>query len=95
MSTKHRATFYVQLKATRRQFGTNDKFGNRPIDSVKAVGITQSRPERPQAGCIVAKLTIEVPSTAFDPFEPEAIISIPESLLERDEIFLTALDPHV
>lgn len=74
----HSTSFFVVLKPT---FGVYDK---ESVSSVKAVKISQNRPNTLAKGEIAVKLTVDVPEKAFSPFQPEAVVKIPESVLQKN-----------
>lgn len=92
---KVKTTFYAQVKP---------KFGRRydPIqgyidcvDSISVVTITQKKPVRPQSGCHVVKLTIQLSEQVFMPLMPAAIIDIPDSaILANDTVEVEAVDEN-
>lgn len=50
---------------------------------LRPVKVTLRRPEVVEPGCIVVKIRFRVPDRAFEPFEPEAVIVVPEELVQR------------
>lgn len=44
---------------------------------------TSKRPEFPAPGAIVVKVRVKIPRAAFDPLEPEAVIEIPDDLVQH------------
>jgi hypothetical protein len=50
------------------------------------------RPERIEPGCIVVKVRLRIPSEAWGPFEPEAVIDVPTDLIQHP-IEVEAVDP--
>ena len=62
------AQFYLQAKASKNHYGD--------VTGAKAVKITQSRPQQPEPDCIVVKLVVHLPATAFEDV-PVAEISVP------------------
>lgn len=90
MTKHHDATFYAQVEPTWSRW-TRD--GEKYVDSVKVVTITQKKPERPRGGTVLVKLTIRVPDAAFLPLRPEAIVVIPEDLTITTPIEVEAEAP--
>jgi hypothetical protein len=84
----HDASFYVQLEPEFAGYT-----GERRVWGVKAVNITQKRPGRPKPGTVVVKLTVRVPEAAFLPLQPEAIVTIPETLTAPYPLEVSAEDP--
>jgi len=72
-----KATFYVQLEPRFRNWKNYDT-GRFPLERVAATRISQTKPTKPLSGSITVKLSIEIPESVFEPFEPEVEISIPE-----------------
>ena len=88
----HQAAFYVQLQPEWGwSAGAN---GDKPVRSIKAVAMTQSRPTRPKANTVVVKLTVDLPDNAFYPLRPEAVVHIPTDLTEPTVVEVAAEDPH-
>lgn len=85
MSTSHTATCYAVLRATRSRYGyqADPDTGLRPVESVKVERVTQTYPRTVDAGCVVVKLAINVPAAAFAPLLPNAIITVPESMIDH------------
>lgn len=73
--SSHDATFYVQIEPD--FFGRSD---NPHVRAIKAVAITQKRPERQRPGTVLTKLTVRVPDAAFLPLRPEAVVVVPEDM---------------
>lgn len=88
--TAHTAEFYVQLEPT---WGWARAGDDKPVRTIRAVGITQKRPVRPKSGTVVVKLAVEVPDAAFYPLRPEATVVIPSSLTQPHPVVVEARDP--
>lgn len=60
----------------------------------RVMRVTQRRPDEESVlpGCVVVKVKIQIPSAAFDPLQPEAVVVIPEDLIQRP-VYVTAEDP--
>jgi hypothetical protein len=88
----HDATFYVQLTADIGQRWNN---GERVdyVSGIKAVALTQKRPERQRPGTVLVKLTVRVPDPAFLPLRPEAVIVVPEDMTVTAPLEVEAGDP--
>lgn len=84
------ATFYVQIAP---------EYNGRPRDTAesvyaaRAVAMTQKKPDKPKPGTVMTKLTVRVPKAAFVPLRPEAVIVIPENMLQGEPIQIEAGDP--
>lgn len=79
MSSTHDATFYVQIEPD-FYIGPSGK-----VRAIKAVRITQQRPDSPKPNTVTAKLTVRVPDAAFRPLAPEAVIVVPDDMLAVNE----------
>lgn len=83
-------TFYVQVEP--------DVFvpssGQFRVRSAKARTVTQKRPTAPLGGAVVVKLTLRISNKAFLPLEPEATVTIPDSLAELVPVEVIAEDAH-
>lgn len=44
---------------------------------------TQKRPEIVEPGCVVVKVRVRIPASAFEPLQPEAVVTVPEDLVQR------------
>jgi hypothetical protein len=82
------ATFYVQIEPEFHRV-----YGEERVRRIKAVGITQQRPERPRRGVVVTKLTIRLSEAAFLPLRPEAIVVVPDDMTSPYPIEVEAGDP--
>lgn len=89
--TTHDATFYVQLEP--RWGSVHWQTKERPLQEVKAVAITQTRPAKPRAGTVMIKLTVRIPDGAFLPLRPEAIVVIPDGMAIVGAIEVIAEQP--
>ena len=72
-----RASAYLTVEASRI------RYGNKSVQSAKVVRVTQGKPAILQVDQIAVKVTIELPTAAFDPLEPQAIIVVPEELIQH------------
>jgi len=90
MDTHKDAEFYVQIEPEFSNYVNRD--GERSLRGIKAVGITQKRPVKPRRGVVIAKLTLRIPSAAFLPLRPEAIVVVPQSMVATSPIEVEAGD---
>lgn len=60
---------------------------------LRVVKSTQNRPAVTEPGCTVVKIKIRMPKAAFEPLQPEAVVTIPESLVQQRPIEVEAVDP--
>jgi hypothetical protein len=81
--TSHDATFYIQVLPEFGRFAVN---GKRPVTGIKPVTMTQKAPSRPQGGTVLVKLTLRIPDSAFYPLRPEAVIVVPEDMVEINPV---------
>jgi hypothetical protein len=90
MSNSHDATVYLQLQADLYRSTVS---GGETVRSIKAVAVTQKRPERQRPGTVLVKLTVRVPDAAFLPLRPEAVIVVPEDMAAAAPIEVEAGEP--
>lgn len=95
MSRPIGVTVWAQIKPKleRRWNSSTQSFENR-VASANLVRTTVNRPTKPEAGVLLMKLRIIVPESAFLPFVPEAIITIPEDMLTEQVLTVVAEDPR-
>lgn len=87
------ATCYLVIEATRSRYGTsNPDTGLRPIESTRAAALRIGRPLRLAKDQVAVKVTVRLPSAAFDPLQPTALITVPEDLIQRGPIEVEASD---
>lgn len=75
MSAPLEATAYLQVKK-----------GQFPGDwrtAARVQRVTQERPGKVAAGCIVVKIRLRIPAEAWEPFRPEAVIDVPADLVQH------------
>lgn len=77
MSDSKNSTFYVQLEPRWRSW-VDYTTKKRPLEKVVATRVSQTKPTKPVAGSITVKLSITIPDSVFEPFEPQVDIVIPE-----------------
>lgn len=68
------AETYLQVK--KGSFGT---WGT----EARVIKATQKKPDAVEPGCIVVKIKLRIPSEAWEPFEPEAVIDVPAELVQH------------
>jgi hypothetical protein len=78
-SSTHDVIFYVQLEPEYGRY-IDPSTGERSISGVKAVALTQKRPNRPKPGTISVKMQVRAPEAFFLPLRPAAIVVLPEDL---------------
>lgn len=88
-----RATFYVQIEPEWSSWMTDGE-GEKVLESATAVRLTKKRPDRPKPGTVTAKLTMVLPSNAFLPLRPAAVITVPADALETNPLEITVENPE-
>ncbi|WP_311208763.1 MULTISPECIES: hypothetical protein [unclassified Aeromicrobium] len=84
MTATHIATVYAVVRAERRRYGTaHPDTGLRPVDSIKVERVTQTYPRTVHPNTVVVKLQLQVPDSAFAPLLPNAVIAVPESMIDQ------------
>lgn len=86
--SSHDATFYVQIEPEWSRWTNSD--GERTLRGIKAVALTQKKPDRPRSSVVVTKLTVRVPDAAFLPLRPEAIVVVPEDMVVTSPVHVEA-----
>ena len=82
--TSHDATFYVQVQP---EFSRYHPAGKPPsVTGLKPVTMTQKAPSRPKGGTVLIKLILRIPDSAFHPLRPEAVIVIPEDMVQASPV---------
>lgn len=93
MTSTVRATTYLILDATRTRWGSADpETGLKPVESVRVAASRVNRPAVLERDQIAIKVTVEVPTGAFDPITPAALVVVPEDLIDRRPIDVEAED---
>ncbi len=80
-------TFYVHIEPD-----FFDGSSELEVRSARATHITRSRASKPRSGCVVVKLTVRLPSSAFLPLRPEAVVVV--SADYADVVEVEARDAH-
>lgn len=90
-----KSTVFLQCEAQYdRRWSAKDGEYKEVVKAHKVVGFTQKRPGKPRSGTVLVKLTIDIPDGAFMPLEPEAVVTIPDSLTVLAPIEVEAEDPN-
>jgi hypothetical protein len=93
MTDSHDATFYVQIEPSFGRY--TDDAGRRKVYSLRAVNITQKSPSHPRGGAVLIKLTLRIPDAAFQPLRPEAVIVVPEDMIQINPVIdVEVTDAH-
>lgn len=77
MSDTRTATAYLQIEG--KDPGPNYDSGRRAI--IRSVH--NKRPQTVRSGCIVVKVQLQIPTAAWLPISPEAVVVVPESLVQH------------
>jgi hypothetical protein len=59
---------------------------------LRVVKATQKRPESVPADAVVVKVKLRIPDRAFAPLQPEAVVTVPEDLVQNP-VEVEAVDP--
>lgn len=96
MSDTVKATVYLQVEPVygywakqRREYDTPEA-----LEGAKVVGYTLNKAQKPRAGTVEVKISIELPKGAFLPLRPEAVIVIPETLTQPHPVVVEAEDAN-
>lgn len=65
--------------------------GRYPTD-LRVIKATQRRPDVVEADCVVVKVRLRIPAKAFDPLQPEAVVTVPEDLVQHP-VEVEAVEP--
>ncbi|MBM7788890.1 hypothetical protein [Tenggerimyces flavus] len=71
MSSYREGTAYLQLVPTRYPY------------ELKVVNATQRKPSIVDPDAVVVKVRLRVPCAAFEPLQPEAVITVPAELVQH------------
>ena len=64
----------------------------RYVAELRAIKCTQREPDVVEPGCVVVKIRVRIPDAAFRPLQPEAVVTIPEELVQQP-IAVEAVNP--
>lgn len=82
------AICYLQIEAR----GSGPYGGRHPGPyQATATRLTVDKPSKPIPGAVVVKVRIQVPKAAFEPLQPEAVVRVPEDLVQRPLLVLTGI----
>ena len=82
------ATGYLILR------GVRSRYGDKSVHTAKFGRTVQSAPGRLERDDVAVKITVRLPSAAFDPLRPEALVIVPEELVQRP-VVVEAVDGAV
>lgn len=84
-----RATTYLQIEP---EYGYWDK---EKVTGAKVIRATQRSPgDRQLGGTVLVKITVDLPEAAFKPLQPQAVVVIPEGLVDGFVVTAQAEDPR-
>lgn len=81
---------YLAIEPRKRAYPYGGKPG-RVLEAAVVAHTTKRPPVR--AGVLVVRIVVRVPSAAFDPLQPEAVVVIPAELTDARPIVVVAQDP--
>lgn len=88
------ASVYLQVEPTWRDGRwERDANGELVLDGAKVARMTLGRPPRPKPGTVLVKVVLRLPAVAFLPLRPEAIVVVPEAMVEGVPLEVVAVDP--
>lgn len=73
------ATAYLVVRGVRQNWGQRP----RPISEAKIATVRQAKPTTLGVDEILVKVKVQLPRRAFEPLEPEALIVVPEELIQH------------
>lgn len=77
MSGTVEATAYLTVE------GTRSRYSDKSVTAAKVTRVTKGRPAQLSADQVAVRVTVQLPAAAFDPLRPEAMIVVPEELIQR------------
>jgi hypothetical protein len=82
-----RATGYVVVEGRRSRY-----YPDNGVESARLVAVKQNKPTTLTGDQVAIKVTIELPKAAFEALRPEALIVVPEELIQH-EVQVEAVEP--
>ncbi|MGM7422993.1 hypothetical protein [Cellulosimicrobium sp. CpK407] len=93
MSGHADATAYLVIRAERNAWRPPDpETGLRPVRGARVVALRQGRPAKLERDEVAVKVTVRLPTEAFEPLTPTAIVTVPTDLALRGPIEVNARD---
>lgn len=83
MSRFREGDTYLQVRPDSRGYGLK----------LKVVKATQRRPAQLEPECVLVKVRLRLPVAAFQPLEPEAVVTVPEELVQQP-VLVEAVSPE-
>lgn len=84
---------YLQVEPRKRRWDPETSRYDGAVTEATVVAMTKTRPGKPRCGTVVVKVTLRIPSAAFDPPRPEAVVVIPADLTDAHPVVVEASDP--
>lgn len=81
MSDTVDATGYIVVEAKRANYGYVGR--PREVREAKLVKVLRSKPAELVGDQVAVKVTIRLPKSAFEALSPEAVIEVPEDLVQK------------
>ncbi|MCV7205278.1 hypothetical protein H7J71_25050 [Mycolicibacterium peregrinum] len=72
--------------------GERSRYGAKHVTRAKLARLTQGKPAVLSADQVAVKVTIRIPAKAFDALQPEAVIIVPEELVQHP-VEVEAVEP--
>lgn len=69
-----KVSLYVQIEPRWHRWREDE------VDSVRIAKVTKTRPDEPLPGCIVTKVTLDVPADCFEMQAVEADVPVPSAI---------------
>lgn len=73
--------------------GIRTRYGKKAVERARLLRVTVGKPASLTADQIAVKVTIRLPAKAFDALQPEAVILVPEELIQQP-VEVEAVDPE-
>jgi len=83
---------YVDATAYLTIEGERSRYGSKGVLRAKVARTTQGKPATLTADQIAVKVTVRMPARAFDALQPEAVIIVPEELVQQP-VEVEAVEP--
>ena len=88
------ASCYLVLRGGRSRYTpTNPVTGVRPVQTASLTRMTKGRPSSLHVDEVAVRVKIVLPVAIFDPLTPDVTVTIPEGLIIRGPIEVTAEEP--
>ncbi|SKM82251.1 Uncharacterised protein [Mycobacteroides abscessus subsp. massiliense] len=91
--TKHTATGYLILEATRSHYGRVDENGLKPVSGVRIVGYRANRPAKLERDQVTVRIGVGITSDEFSPITAELAVDIDPARIIKP--VLATLEPEL